>query len=193
MSNETNAPAVAPALSLREKLLALKAQQEIETAKRQAAGVVAPKLATGRTIDNFGSPVGTGTHSMHVVLAEAYSLGLWLSRKQIQEQSNYGNMPNHLNTMRGKGRVIAGERGQWRLSDAAGQHWHGEGKMFGFALETAAQVADASEAVSQQTADDSKPNDETPPAESIDGTPINDTPPQADDETPRKGKGKKGK
>lgn len=132
MSNELNA---APQMSLTDALKALAALQAEQRAKAQAAGIAAPVVASAQR-DAFGARHGDGTHAIHVVLAEAYAQGVWLTRADIGRLAavkRADGAGNHLNTMRGKGRVVPGARGLWRLSDAAAVLWHGEGKPFGFA------------------------------------------------------------
>lgn len=131
MSNELNT-----GNSLADKLAAL---AKLQAEQRSKAGTLTAVALPGltRNIDAFGSPIGAGTNALHVTLAEAYAQGAWLDRKGMIALSGYTNTPNHLNTMRLKGRVVAGERGQWRLSDTAAAIWHGDGKPFAFATMSA--------------------------------------------------------
>lgn len=165
MSDTNNTPK-----TLAEMLAEVAAQRAAE--QKAKGGGLAIAVKSSRTTDAFGSPIGTGTHSMHVVLAAAYADGLTLTRAEIKKFADYGNADNHLNTMRGKGRAISDGRGLWRLSDAAGEHWHGQGKTFGFAKQQ------------QQPASPPAAEDIAPPAEDI-------APPAAEEQP--KGKGKKGK
>jgi hypothetical protein len=203
MSNELNAaPTLAQQLAA---LAALRAEQ------RQKAGAVSAAVRPiGRTHDALGGVIGAGTHAMHVVLAEAYAEGVLLTRKEIASLSGYTNTPNHLQTMSLKGRAVSAERGLWRLSDAAGEAWHGRGAAFGFASAARASGAggddgddnappadrpqeptpdDVPPPPAEPTPDDVPP----PPAEPMPPPPGDDTAAPKGDTAAPKGKGKKGK
>ena len=149
MSNELNAVApvapVAPAATLREKLLALKAAETAAQASKPTTNAkpTGAAVVVGRMLDAFGSSPQVGTGRMHAVLAEAYAEGETLRPQQIAELIEFSRpVPGHLNTMMGRGRAVSDGRGNWRLTDAAGERWHGAGKTFGFAArERAEQLA----------------------------------------------------
>ncbi len=139
---------VAPVLTLAERLQALAALQAEQRAKAASGTPVAVAQTASRAKDAFGAPAHTGTWAMHHVLAAAYAAGALLTRKQIAAEITAMGLSRpvdqHISTMSGKGRITLYGTAGLRLSDAAGQLLHGEGKMFGFASQPAAEAPPAS-------------------------------------------------
>ena len=187
--------ATGAAESLRAKMLALAAAKQAAAQRAQVAGSVATAkmgAAAAYSLDAFGSRPTDGTGRLHAVLAEAYACGVTLSARECAEQAAYGNAQNHLTQgLTFKGRVMRVGRGQWRLTDAAGELWHGQGKAFGFAV--AEQQTPPAE--SQQNAETPPPVAELAP-EVAAPAPAENAPQTANTATNEpgevKGKGKKG-
>lgn len=167
--------------TLRGQLEALAKLQAEQRAKAKGIGAIAI-AAPARNVDAFGSPLGTGTSRMHAVLAEAWAMGLGLSRRDLATLADYTNIDNHLRTMHIKGRVSNDlGKGSWRLTEAAAAAWHGEGKPFGFAVQPAPEPQP--EAIKSPETND-QPGEVPQPEQELIAQ-------QSESQTPKKGKGKK--